>query len=341
MKKLGFLLISALLVATTLVGCAPKVYKVGSGAVTSIKAAPATAEASGKVQVNTTYAGVVLDSKGKIVEVKFDVAQNQYSFKTDGTIDGEVEVPTPTKKEKGDAYGMKAASGIGKEWYEQIAAFEAWIVGKTFDEVKAIKLDEATATTEEDLKASVTIKLSGYLAALEAAVNNAKEVKGVAKVGIASYTTGQFTPATAADATANPAVEAKDGRVRYNVNFALVALDKAGKVLYVAIDNAQNGGGFDAMGALTFDPAAPTPTKKEKGDAYGMKSASAIGKEWFEQMAAFETWMVGKTVEEIKAMKVTDTTAPAEEDLKATVTIKVADYLKALDMAAAAAVEIK
>jgi len=340
MKKLGFLLISALLVATTLVGCAPKVYKVGSGAVTSIKAAPAAADASGKVQVNTTIAGVVLDSKGKIVDVKLDVAQNQYSFKADGTIDGEVEAPTPTKKEKGDAYGMKAASAIGKEWYEQIAVFEAWMIGKTLEEVKAIKLDENTATTEEDLKASVTIKLSGYLAAVEAAVNNAKEVKGVAKVGIASYTTGQFTPATAADATVTPVVEAKNGRVRYNVNFAIVALDKAGKTLFVAIDNAQTSGAFDAMGALQFDPAAAVQTKKEKGDAYGMKAASAIGKEWFEQMAAFETWMTGKTLEEVKAIKLTEE-VPAETDLLTTVTVGVTDYLKVFEMAVAAAVEIK
>ena len=32
---------------------------------------------------------------------------------------------------------MKAASPIGKEWYEQIAAFEAWAKGKTVDEIKA------------------------------------------------------------------------------------------------------------------------------------------------------------------------------------------------------------
>ena len=40
-------------------------------------------------------------------------------------------------------------------------------------------------------------------------------------------------------------------------------------------------------------------SKKELGDDYAMKPASPIEKEWFEQAAAFEDYLVGKTVSEI------------------------------------------
>ena len=41
-----------------------------------------------------------------------------------------------------------------------------------------------------------------------------------------------------------------------------------------------------------------------------MRRASAIGKEWFEQIAEFEKWMIGKTVDEVKASKVKERCCP-------------------------------
>jgi len=66
-----------------------------------------------------------------------------------------------------------------------------------------------------------------------------------------------------------------------------------------------------------------------------MRKASSIKKEWFEQIAEFEKWMVGKTVADIKSLKVKqrDASHPAVPDtpeLTSTVTVTVADYIAAV-----------
>ena len=141
MKKLVFLLAAAVLVISSLTGCAaPKVYKLGTASFTEVSSRAATAEVAGRVQFTTIYATVLLDKDNKIVWVSIDSAQNNGTFDTLGAI---VKAEAaPTKKEKGDAYNMKAASAIGKEWYEQIAALEEYFVGKTVAEIMAMKLTD-------------------------------------------------------------------------------------------------------------------------------------------------------------------------------------------------------
>lgn len=324
MKKLLALVLCLGLVS----GCSTSASttKVGTGSITSFKTADASTEKDGQVQVNTTIASVGLDKDGKITYVNFDVAQNSGKVDTTGAVS--VSEDTKTKKEKGADYGMVKASNIGKEWFEQIASFETYIVGKTLDEVKAIELSEGVATSE-DLTSEVTIKLTDYIAALEKAVANAQEVSGVAKIGTASYTTMKATSATAE----------KAGSVQANVTYGVVAMDKNDKVVYAGFDVAQNKGEVSSTGTVSV--SADTPTKVEKGDAYGMKKASAIGKEWYEQMASFEAWMVGKTSEEILNIEVDDTGVTTVEDLTSSVTIKLSDYLATFEKAITNATEVK
>ena len=271
-------------------------------------------------------ATVVLDKDGKFVSVEIDVAQQDGTFDVLGAI---VKAEAaPTKKEKGDAYGMKANSGIGKEWYEQAEALEAWMVGKTLAEVKALPLVDGEIKDGEDLKSSVTITVTDYLAAVEKAVANAVELENVAKVGGASVSSVQPRAAVAETA----------GRIRVNVTVAAVALDKDGKVVAAMIDVAQNDGTFDVLGAVVKAEAAPT--QKEKGAAYGMKANSAIGKEWFEQIAALEAWMAGKTLTEVKALPLVDGAIKDGEDLKSSVSVTVTDYLAAFEKAVGAAKDL-
>ncbi|HCR39942.1 MAG TPA: hypothetical protein DIW41_03495, partial [Lachnospiraceae bacterium] len=61
-----------------------------------------------------------------------------------------------SKQALGDAYDMKKASGIGKEWFEQAKAFSDYIKGKTVADVKGIALDDSSKPTSDDLKSSVT-----------------------------------------------------------------------------------------------------------------------------------------------------------------------------------------
>lgn len=150
----------------------------GLGSVTSISGSDATAEKVGSATVNTTMCAVTLED-GKVIAVKFDVAQNKVAFDAAGKWVASEDTTFPTKVEKGEGYGMKAASGIGKEVFEQLAALEEYIIGKTPEEVLAIETYEKDENHKavpagDDLKSVVTITIGDYLAAFEKAVANAK-----------------------------------------------------------------------------------------------------------------------------------------------------------------------
>ncbi len=178
MKKFVSLVLVALLSLTLVSVALADTY--GLGMVTSIgSVAEATADKPGAAQVNTTVCSLVLDAEGKIVSVTWDVQQTKIQFDNAG----KPVLPAPekilTKLEKGDAYGMRGASQIGKEWNEQIAAFAEYCVGKTVEEVLGLKVfqrDDAHPAVPdvEDLKTSVTISVDGYLEALKKAAENAK-----------------------------------------------------------------------------------------------------------------------------------------------------------------------
>ena len=180
MKKTLSLIVALLLVVSLGSAMAESAVKHGLGMVTSIGSiTEATAEKAGTAQVNTTVCSVELDADGKILAVIWDVQQTKISF----GLDGKAVVPASetllTKLEKGDAYGMRKASGIGKEWFEQIAAFADYCVGKTVEEVLATETyqkdeNHTAVPAVEDLKASVTITVGDYLAALAKAAANAK-----------------------------------------------------------------------------------------------------------------------------------------------------------------------
>ena len=345
MKKLLVLLVVGLLAVTSLTGCAaPKTYKFGTGSYTTVSAKPAVAAstgvdaADGQVQVTTVYAAVLLDDAGKIVYVDIDAAQNKGTFDATGAV---VKAEAaPTKQEKGNDYGMKGASAIGKEWFEQIEALKAYFVGKTIEEIKAIEVYEKDASHKavpagEDLKTSVSISIEGYVAAVEKAVANAVEVKGVAKVGVGSVASVSGKAAVAAA----EGVDAAAGQIQTNVTFTGVAFDKDGKVLVALLDVAQNKGTFDATGAIVKAEAAPT--KQEKGADYGMKGASAIGKEWNEQANALTAYFVGKTADEVAAIAVDAEGVVTVEDLKTSVSVGIDEYLASFAKAVANAVEVK
>ena len=69
---------------------------------------------------------------------------------------------------------MKGASGIGKEWYEQAAAMEDYIIGKTAQEVAGIAVDEDEKPVDADLLAGVTVSIGGYQTAAVKAMENAE-----------------------------------------------------------------------------------------------------------------------------------------------------------------------
>jgi len=140
----------------------------GLGSYTSISSKAATADANGSVGVDTYMCAVTLDEEGKIVAVSFDVVQAKAAFDASGAVVGETSTEAQSKGELKEGYGMKKASSIGKEYYEQMAALEAWCIGKTVEEVVTKSADDA------DLLAGCTVGTATHMLVLQKAAANAK-----------------------------------------------------------------------------------------------------------------------------------------------------------------------
>jgi len=350
MKRKISILLATVFSLSLLAGCGSSaasgsktsITKIGLGHITSIGSSKDLGtDKDGKEvlpvgQVDTIMAAVAFDKDGKVVKVTIDNAQTKVEFNKDLTIKSDVNAAGKTKVELGDNYGMKKASAIGKEWYQQIAELEKWMVGKKVDEIKAmktVKKDDAHPAVPDvaDLKSSVSVSVQDYIAAVEEAFKTAVEVKGAEKLGLGHNVSIKSSKALGTD---------KDGKevlpvAQVDTVMSATAFDKDGKVVGTLIDNAQTKVNFDKTGKVTSDKAAQNKTKVELKDEYGMKKASKIGKEWYEQAAALSKWMVGKSVADIKAMKTVKKddahpSVPDEADLKSSVSISVQDYVAAV-----------
>ena len=98
----------------------------------------------------------------------------------------------------------------------------------------------------------------------------------------------------------------KTGLAQVDGTVATVVLDDAGKIVACRVDAIQNKATLVEGGAFTI---TNLKTKVELGFNYNMAAyghslvGNATVKEWFEQAQAFEAWATGKTVSEIKNMK--------------------------------------
>lgn len=134
----------------------------------------------GAAPVDSISCSVVLDDNGVIKSVRFDTVQPRVKFTIEGKLaEGDYTSPIPSKIDKGEGYGMRKASPIGKEWFEQIAVFEEYCIGKTVEEVKNMPTKVAneshpTVPDVADLATTVTIDVGGYIEALVKAASLAK-----------------------------------------------------------------------------------------------------------------------------------------------------------------------
>lgn len=328
-KAITILLLAVALFA--LVGWSPRqpVAKVGLGHITSIeKSRDLAVDKNGKVtapvaQVDTTIAAVAFDQEGRIVAVAIDTAQTKVNFDKDLKVTSDLTAQNKTKVELGDGYGMRKASSVKKEWHEQIAEFEKWMVGKTVAEIKGLKVKQRDASHPAvpdvpELTSTVTVTVGDYIAAVEEAYKSGVEVPaGAVELGLGH----EISIAKSKTATA-----------QVDLTMAATLMDKDGKVVRVVIDTVQTKVPFGKDGKVAVDKSGEFKSKVELGDGYGMRKASSIKKEWYEQIAEFERWMVGKTVAEIKGLKIKqrDASHPAVPDtpeLASTVTVTVGDYI--------------
>jgi hypothetical protein len=290
------------------------IAKIGLGHVTSIGKSKDLTEGVASGQVDTVIAAVGFDKDNKVVKITIDTAQTKVEFDQDMKLTSDVNAENKTKVELGDGYGMKKASSIGKEWFEQIAALEDWMMGKTVEEIKAVNTED-----DADLKASVTVGVESYVQVVEEAFANAVAVNGGETLGLGHEISIAKSKSAEGD---------KGAVAQVDTVIMVSAFDKDGKVAGAILDTAQTKVEFDKDGKVATDKNGEFKTKVELGNDYGMKKASSIGKEWFEQAAALTDWMKGKTVEEIKAVNTEE-----DADLKASVTVGVDSYLKTLEEA--------
>jgi hypothetical protein len=343
MKKVISLVLSSVLALGVLAGCAAKTpapapttpaptapvatgfAKIGLGTITSIaKSKDVDVEKGATAQVDTVMLAAAFDKDGKIMDVLIDTAQTKVLFDKDMKLTSDVAAPIKTKQELGADYGMGKVSTLKKEWFEQANAIADYMVGKTVAEVKAIKLTEGVAD-DAAIKAFATIKLTDYIAAVEKAYANAVEVKaGAEKLGLGNKVTMAKSKSEDAD---KPAVAQVDTVI------IVSAFDKDGKIAGATIDTAQTKVLYDIDGKLTSDLKATIKSKQELGADYGMGKVSTIKKEWFEQINAFAEYMVGKTVAEVKGLKLTEGVAD-DAAIKAFATIKLTDYMEVLEESA-------
>ena len=300
MKKLICIVLSILMLATAVafVGCdkAPETLKMGLGVYT---ATPTTADASedkeGQGKVAITAAVITVDAEGKVVACQLDTADLTVKFTADGKAvanDG-----FKTKYEQGKDYNMVTYGGAAKEWFEQADAFEAFVVGKTLDEIKAL-VAEGNKGNSDVIAAGCTIMIHEFVGAIEKAFANLTDSTATAE---SALKLGMNVEQTTADAT-----EEKDGSNQVETTIFAAAVDAEGKVLVAASDCVQVKFTFNATGASTLDTAKAIASKREAGANYGMVAYGGATKEWFEQADAFNALCVGKTATEIKALCAAD-----------------------------------
>jgi hypothetical protein len=161
MKKLT-ILVAIFLIGVLAVSCGgsdeAKAVKTGFASDTTIAdSISADGATNGEAAGYSKMVGVLVDEDGVIVDCVIDAVQPKVEFDSAGKIVTPLDNTFDSKNVLGDAYGMKMASGIEKEWNEQAAFLADYVVGKTVEDLDGIALDEEGAPTDEELTAGVTI----------------------------------------------------------------------------------------------------------------------------------------------------------------------------------------
>lgn len=302
----------------------------GYAVISSIGKSTDAGETDGLAQVDTMFAAVLVDGNGKIVDCKIDGVQTKANFSKDGKLLTDLATVVDTKNELGEKYGMKKASGIGKEWNQQAEGFAKYVTGKTVDEVKGIAVSADGLAADADLKATITVHIGDFIKVVEQAVSNAKSIGAQAgdKLGYGIVTDISKSKDASADG---------DGMAQAYSTYTIASFGKDGKITSCVLDASQVNVNFNASGKITSDlKSTDFKTKDQLGDAYGMKKASSIGKEWNEQASNFAAYAVGKTVKDITGLAIDEKEgAPTDADLKASVTIGIGDFQKGISKAEA------
>lgn len=190
------------LVLFALCSCGSKTARIGIGIISEIPTAEnAKADENGYTEVVCTAAAVAVSKDGIITHLAIDTLEASVEFTSSGkTVIKEYK----TKAEQGEDYGMKPASPIGREWYEQRDAFVTQALGKSISELKALAASDGKPSSELT-KAGCTINVGDFIAAVEKAEKNALAAN-ISKTDVLSFD-------ISAKASGKDADESTDGSV--------------------------------------------------------------------------------------------------------------------------------
>ena len=129
------------------------------------------------------------------------------------------------------------------------------------------------------------------------------------------------TALSGTDATADA-----EGTAQADITIVAVTVDAEGKINSCVIDQIQGKNTFNAAGEITTTDTAFL-SKNELGSDYGMVAWGGAIAEWDAQAAAVAEYVVGKTVEEVKGIALTEDGKAADTDLASSATMAIAGFI--------------
>lgn len=175
-----------------------------------------------------------------------------------------------------------------------------------------------TIAADPDLLSGCTIRVDKYRDAVAKACASSAPLGG-AKGDRVSL--GVVAENASSDVTAT---DDKDLNAEVELTFAALTLDADGRITSAIGDMAEPALTVAADGGITAPEAVRT--KLELGDGYGMRGASALGKEWYEHSAGYCGYLKGKTEAEAASIPADG----SDPDLAALCTISIDALQKAV-----------
>ena len=267
-------------------------------------------------KLNTVAAAVLLDADGRLLDVVIDELET--SISADGN--GAVTMPSDyrTKRQRGDSYPLAAASSLNRSWPEQADAFGSYLRGMTGEQVEKLETDKDGKPTDADLLSGCTIAVETYRDAVVKACSQAKAL------GAAQGDTLALGMAAVNASSSLSATDDQDVNAEVDVTMAVLTTDDKGHVTSALCDVAEPGFTVGQDGGVVAPEQVRTNC--EQGDDYGMRKASALGKEWYEHAEGFSSYLKGKTASQIAAIP----DDGSDADLAALCTISTTELQKAV-----------
>ncbi len=236
--------------------------------------------------VTATVAAVLLDKEGVIRQCRLEEISFDATLKN-GVLQDMMDMVG--KWELGDDYALtddeRGDSQTTYSWREQVDAFCRHVEGMTPDEVSGIAATDGRSNEIEGCHLVIT----DFIQAVHKAGKEAKTCSA----------TDSDTLKLAV--TADKSKDSSDEAPRFDIEMAAVTVGKDNKLTGCFTDTLQ--AKMTVEEGLFSMATGDITTKRQMGDAYGMKEASSIKKEWYQQADAFDTYAMGKTTEELRGIK--------------------------------------